>query len=480
MSIERYKKYFLVCTALLASHSFLYSGLSSNSRNDYFPLYTTIEPHAYLYTRVKEQLQGRTTKKDKINRFSCYISPFGQNANIGRDLDNNESELGNLNERWGMIGLLMGNVPSGQSYSTTLQEARSFLFNPDAPTSTTVLDVPEAVDCDQKFGFFKFPACYKKRGIRFQFTVGITDDVGFMMQAGASSINFNIIGNPTDVSGTTRTGCCGVNLTESTLSTCVARAAATYPNLTADNVNEYLMCKLKDIAHELERDLCDFHKTAMEDVRLYLYWRHAYEVNTGSKEYPPFLFIPFLSIGASLASGKERDPLQAFGLAHGNNGHNALGAIAGLNVDFTETIEIGAEFGGTHFFDNKFNDFPLPTSCLQSGIYPFRTSVNISPGFNWHFALKLNAHHFMDKLSFYFQWVVMEHMNDKICVTTPDSAFKPEVMECRSAWKAQMINTALNYDISEHIGLGFLWQAPVCQRNVFRSTTVIFGINFTF
>jgi len=438
-----------------------------------------MEPHAYLHTRTKAQLHRRNTKENKLNKFSFYISPFGQNANIGKDFDNNDSELGNLNERWSMIGLLMGDIPTGQSYTTTPQAARNFLFNPDAPTSTTVLNVPEAIDCDKKFGFFKFPACYKKRGIRWQFSVGLTEDLGFMFQGGASSINFNVLGNPTDATGTTLTGCCGVNLTEDPAD-CVARAAVTYPNLTKADVNEYLMCKLKTIAQELNRDLCDFHKTAVEDMRISLFWRHAFEINTGSREWPPFLLIPYFSVGATLASGKERDPLRAFALSHGNNGHNAISALGGINLDFTETIEIGMEAGGTHFFDNSFNNYPVPTSCLQSGIYPFTTGVTISPGFNWHFGLKLNAHHFLDKLSFYFQWIIMEHMKDEVCIANADTAFKHEVLECRSPWKAQVINTALNYDISPNIALGFLWQAPVCQRNVFRSTTVMLGLNFTF
>ena len=86
----------------------------------------------------------------------------------------------------------------------------------------------------------------------------------------------------------------------------------------------------------------------------------------------------------------------------------------------------------------------------------------------------------MDKLSFYFQWVIMEHKNDKITVCNGDDAFKPEALESKSGWKAQVINTAINYDISPNVGLGVAWQAPISQKNVFRSTSLLFGLNLTF
>lgn len=453
----------LACALLLlgceTAHAF-----SSLARNDYYPLYTTQEPHTYLHTRIKKQLHGRTVEEDKLNRASLSISPFGQNALIGKTMCNEDSELGSLNAKWAMIGLLMGNIPENQSFTSSILTARNVLYPGTAPT--TVINDPDSIDfTNQTFGFFKMPAKYRKRGIRFEFCVGLFKDLGLCFQGGASNINFTV--------------CSFTNLTTSTNPACISDSD---PNITEDNVNEYLMCKLRTIAQEL--NLClekNFHETSLEDMRLYLFWRHAFMVNEDKENgWAKFLVIPHLAGGFIAGAGKEKEPLWAFGLPFGNNGHNAFAFRGGVDLDFTETIEIGWELGFTYFFDNHFNNYFVPTSELQQGIFPFKTGVDISPGFNWHFGLHMSARNFLDKLSFYAQWVVIEHTNDKITVCNGDTAFKPCVLEKSSGWKAQVVNTALNYDISENISLGFLWQAPVSQRNVFWSTTVMFGFNVVF
>lgn len=497
--ISRLTKNIFFVTILLCSHCAI-QARTTLTRNDYLPLYTTMDPQTFLLDRTKDILMDRPVDGDREkDHFSFYLTPFGQNANVGRDFDNHyfpdcscndcdsatdpeESHLGSLNARWSMIGLLMGEVPTGKEYGTILQAARNELFG--ITSSTETFTYSDAIDCEKNFGFFQFPACYRKRGLRFQMAAGITDDFGVIIEGGVSSINFNVCMD------------CDNNLTnaEPASGSCLALAAAEYTNLTKDNVNEYLMCRLSDIAKELNRDLCDFHDTSIEDIRAGVYWRRPIEVNEDREGWPKFLFIPFLSLGFSIGAAKEQCPLAPFALPFGNNGHSAFWAYGGTNIDFTETIEIGWEAGFTKFFDNSFDNYPMPTYELQRGIFPFTTKVTVSPGTNWHFGLKMNARHFLDRLSFYFQWVVMEHKKDHFCIKSQNNpvsscggcggissnVFKPEVLTCRSAWKAQVINTALNYDISPNVALGFAWQAPISQRNVFRSTTVAFGLNLTF
>jgi len=446
----------------------LYS-LSNLTRNDYLPLYTTMQPHEYLHTQTKAILLDREPEdSDWLDVFSLYLTPFGQNANCGRNFDNKDDgnddpiydDLGSLNAKWSLVGLLTGDIPTDQTLTPTLAYAKNNLFG---LVTSDVLDDSRVIDSDEKLGFYYFPAEYKKRGFRIQLSVGIFEDLGFMLQAGVADINFNVTNFSTD------------NATASE-PTCLS---STYTNYSVATVNSDLICQFENIASDLELDIKDFHKSGVEDVRLSLFWRRAIEMHEND-DWPNFLVIPFLEAGASLAAGKEKAPLKAFGLPFGNNGHNALGAKGGINLDFAETIEIGFELGATYFFENEFCDYPTPTSTLQSGIFPFKTTVKIKPGFNWQFGLKLNAHHFMKRLSFYFQWQIAEHKNDKIKVCNGDTTFKPEALECRSGWKTQVINTALNYDVSPHVSLGFAWQAPISQRNVFRSTSVLFGLNFTF
>lgn len=452
------RKFLFSCLLLLGCEA-AQASFPNLSRNDYFPLHSTLDPHAYLYTRTKEQLHARTDETPKLNRIGFSISPFAQNADLGKDLCNDDSQLGSLNAKWSMIGLLMGDIPKDETnFSPTLVTAQNNLF----PGMPIPLYEPTAIDPAQKFGFFEFPATYRKRGVRFDLEVGLWCGFGIGINGGGSDINFNI--------------CNYTNLTTGATVPCNKNT-----NLDEPNVDKHLMCKLPDIAQELGISLENFHKTAAEDTTISLFWRHAFKIKEDtSHQWEQFLVIPHLNISYIAPTGDEKDPARAFGLAFGNNGHKALGVKGGIDLDFTETIELGWELGFVHFWDHCFNNYFVPTSDLQQGIFPFKTTVSINPGFNWHFGLHMQAHHFLEHLSFYGQWVIMEHMNDKITVCNGDTTFKPAVLEKKSGFKAQVFNSALNYDISPNIGLGILWQAPLSQRNVFRSSTVMFGLNLIF
>jgi hypothetical protein len=130
-------------------------------------------------------------------------------------------------------------------------------------------------------------------------------------------------------------------------------------------------------------------------------------------------------------------------------------------------VAIGAEFGLTHFFSRDYCNQPMPTSIYQSGIYPFRTDYSVCPGLNWQFGLKMQAYHFLDRLSCYFQYMIVTHRNDSIKLKKCDPAFKPETLECRSCWQTQFGNIGFYYDISPAITLGMLWQAPFKQKGVY-------------
>jgi hypothetical protein len=178
----------------------------------------------------------------------------------------------------------------------------------------------------------------------------------------------------------------------------------------------------------------------------------------------------------------------AFSLPFGNNGHHSIGATGGINLDFVETVEIGAEAGITHFFAREFCDLRIPNimngrqpaNQCQLGIFPFSTQACVQPGFNWHFTAKLQCYHFIDRLSFYFQYVLVHHEHDHITLRNPDPAFAPCVLEEMSNFTAQMGYFSLYYDISPRLNLGVLVQLPFQQQNAYRSTTVMFSLWSTF
>jgi hypothetical protein len=245
------------------------------------------------------------------------------------------------------------------------------------------------------------------------------------------------------------------------------------------------MYPFEEITQQICLDICDFHQTSIEDIRAGLYWRHAYPINDNrargySCDWPQFLVIPWVFLEGSAAVSKDLPKNQKWRVPFGNDGHNALGISAGINLDFTETIEIGAEAGFTHFFPRSFSNMPIPTNKFQSGIYPFQTNVTIQPGHNFYIGAKMFAYKFLECLSFSFEYILVSHRNDCITLNCQDPAFMPQILECKSSWTSQMANVAFNYEISPYISIGFLWQPPLAQRNAYQSTTILFSFDVSY
>jgi len=322
---------------------------------------------------------------------------------------------------------------------------------------------------------------YRKRGVRFEIDAMIHCDFGISFQTGIADVE------------QTLTATCAVqdfiNLTPDQLITTDTTAVeATWEgNSGCDNpiskcaINKYLMDQVKLIAQELCLDIANFHAVSIEEMRLNAFWRHAYPFNIHTDDdWPEFLLIPFFQASGSVSLAKATSANKAFAVPLGNNRHSSAGFNTGVNIDFFDTIEIGGEFGYTHFFARDCVDIRVPNSLCQSGIYPFTTATHYQPGANWNFAAKLAAYHFIDRLSFFFQYMLIDHTRDHICLKNPDPAFFPEVLEKRSDWQVQVANVGFNYDIAPYISLGFLWQAPLNQKNAYRSTLVMLSINGTY
>lgn len=443
--------------------------LSQNSRHDPYPMHSTRDPHNFLYMHDRLDMKGYDSDKKQAEKIGFGLSVWGQNSDSAKDFQKNTISPGNLDGKWSMVGLLLGFTPQGKTLPTSLSDAITAL----CPTETPPINDQSKIDPNKLCGFFDVQTKFKSRGFRFDWSVQIFNDFGLTIEGGVSDICYTVtcFDDLTCSAGVM----CGCVDSMGSQSTVLVGEGCTKCERCAIKGN--LTCKLKTIAKEIGLDICDFHKNFLEDFRAHLYWRHAYEVNYNRKGWPELLVMPFLVFSGSAATGTRKDPNKAFGLSSGNNDHNAVGFTSGLTLDFVDTIEIGAEAGFTHFFDKDFCNYRVPNSLCQSGIYPFTTDVCISPGHNWHFAATMNAHHFLERLSFYFQYVIVQHQKDTIKLKKCDDAFKPELLEKISDWKYQGANVGLNYDISPDISVGFLWQAPLQQQRVFRNTTIMFSFN---
>jgi len=467
---------FFLCAGFFYQHI---DALSSYSKNDPYPVFTSLDPHLFLLRNEILTLTGERSESTEPNRFGFSLSPFFQNADYGKaprnlgctkiecttgsiTCDNSCStlcaELGDLEGRWSLIPLLFGCLPDGfTSFSPTLEEARQKLFPNDPPGT---INYPQYIDPSQQCGFISFPGTYRKRGFRWEADVRLVDGFGLKFQSGFSDICLTVSAT---APCTCPEGC-----------SCITDASF------KTNVNQYLVCKYCEIARELCLNIDSFHECYLEDFWASLYWRKAYEL----AEHPDcphhVIAIPFFVVGGAFAVGKKKDPCRPFSLSFGNNEHHAIGATAGLDFNFIESIEVGAEVGLTHFFSRDVDCLRVPNSIYQSGIYPFWTDAKVSPGLNCHVGGKIGAYHFLGCLSFFFQYIYVSHQTDEIKLKHCDSCFTPDALERFSAWKVQLANAGFNYDISSNISLGMLWQIPISQCNAYKSTALLFSLSAIF
>ena len=436
--------------------------MTFDNRNDPAPIYKTLDPQTFVLSREKLILKGYAVDTPRPERITLSLSPFSQSSIEAQDNCKNPIPLGDINGRWSMVGLLMGDVPEGYTLPPSLQVARQNLF-PGQPAGVPINN-PTDIDPNQQLGFFSISSKYKKYGMRFNFESQIINDVGLSLDVGLANISMTQ---------------CGIqNLAANIYGPCSTQPSS----LTVDALNQYLMYPYQQIMDELCYNVDNFNAFSVEDIRMFIYWRHAYPMNSYKDEWEDFLFMPFFKIGGAVAASKLYNPSYLFAIPFGNQNHDALGFTAGLDFDWANTIELGGETGITHFFSKQFSNYHVPTSIYQQAIYPFATCVNITPGANWHFTAKMNAYHFMGNLSFFFQYMLVLHTFDSIKLNQPNPghAFKPEVLEKASSFKVQVANMGFNYDIAPQISLGFLWQAPLAQYNAFRSTTIMVGFNAMF
>lgn len=474
---------YIVVLLCIIVHAPAFAHLTSLAKNDAIPMFTTLNiDEEFLLTRdqLLYKFDGSGGKEyewadRKRNRFGFSLSPFAQNADRGKPITGqacnitndicpwkNDTPLGDLTGRTGMIALLYGERPEGEIYlpggpEGELSTALENLF--EVGPEEIITDEGD-IDPEQEFGYFSFPLTYRKRGVAFELAARFANNFGILLQARVSTIRQ--VRQDTD------------NLTDE--SSFVPETST----VTKERVNTYLMHQLDIIADEINVNLCNFISTSLEEVRFNLFWRQAFPMNEDAEnDWARFLIIPYVEAGVSAAPGKKEDDFKFFAVPFGNNGHTAVGFTTGINLDFMETIEIGGEIGYTHFFKRTYCR-PIPNSEFQTNLFPFSTEVTVNPGDNWYFGARIAAYHFIDHLSMYFEWFVLDHAQDSICQTNPDPAFLPEVLECTTSFKTKLGNAGFNYDLSPNVGVGFLWQIPFSQRNSYRSSTIMVSLNVTF
>ena len=446
---------------------------------DHYPLYSTEYPFSFLNTNKKEFLKGDGPNIN--NRFQLTASVYGQTARTGYDQDKLETNLGDIRGRFDMLGLLYGSTPTGATQPALLTTAAAQTYDYDAAITLAESSHSDTAD---RVGHFSVPLRYRRFGLRLHGSVRLLENIVVSVHGGVSDLRqtasefinigrdeqTTVLANPTTVYGPT-TSLSSENKTND-----------------LDTIDKYLMDIDHQIFDQMGLNVQDFHETDFEDLFVSFVWRSNVKMNVDEKqvhddfsdEWEPFILMPFVKVTAGFGTGRKKDESKAFSLPFGNNGHHSVTVSSGLSFDFYDSVEITIDGGGTHFFNRTINNMFMPTHEKQTGIFPYKTSVDYSPGQTWYFSANINAHHFNDKLSCYAQYLYTTHTKDSITLLAADSAFKPAVLEDRTNWNVHSANLGFNYDLSRRMSVGFAWQAPIAQRGAYKTHTLMLSLNGLF
>ena len=436
------------------------------SISDPIPPYTTTYDTNF-HVWQKEVMRGHPRNKSSREMFMMNISPFEQKAKIAKNELGTKVELGDIYGKWNILAMLYGNVPTSvaSALPSPLVTAAGKYYN-DGITLLNSETEFTATKQNDTFGVFTVPLRYRKDGCRCKFAFNVFDDLSITLQTGFAATKVST-GDPISTPASTARTIDGfIDLTGNN---------TTVPDYS-DNipiVQKELMNKMDEIGKGLGVDFGEYSDTSIEDFSSALYWQHSFNMNKGSREYPPIIFTPYLLVSGTIATAKEKDRTKALCVPAGNDGHHSVGFSLGTNFDFEHTIEVGLEAGYTHFFDRTVSNYRIPNSRRQSGIFPFAADAKVKPGANLHFTGMIYSKHFTDKASVYASYNLVTHQKDSITLVKADSNFFPDELEKKSTWTSQTANLGMSFDLSPNMNVGVLWQAPLTRKSAYKSATIL-------
>lgn len=439
---------------------------------DPYPLFTTQYPFQFLNVEKKLMLAGKDPMGIK-ERIDFSVSMFGQKASSATNEKKEHCSLLDYNGRLNMIGLTYGSIPEDQLEPSLLTTAGGVPFSGTSPITT--ISNPEFSDETQNFGFYTVNAKYRKIGLRFEGSFRPIEDIVIAFQGGYAELKqtytyvYFLDRTPLAIQDVVFPG------QDSTM---------TSSDFTTNQqlVQQYLMDQREAVFKQIGLDTSDWNKSGPEDFTISAIVRHNFTANADAdpEEWAQFTFTPFIQAGftAGVAKGNDPDFLLSIPLG-GNNKHNAFRLRGGFALDFYDTIEVVWDACYSHFSE-KTVIRRVPTSEDQYMVFPYKTTINVSPGDSWNLSIGFNAYQFLDKLSFYGLYHYAVHSKDQISLVTPDPAFLPERLEEDTEWKVQIFDLGFNYTLSPHLAFGILFQVPVSRRSAYKSYTSLLTITATY
>jgi len=406
---------------------------------------------------------------------SIHISPFYQHTISASNQCGRKVPAGNIYGPWNMFALFYNDPRTASQRAKTpiFEQARTAMAglknaDPSLLYSGRDYTVEKLHDPDRDdVGQYKeVKLDYEKMGLRLQLNYDFAFGLGFAARFGVADYSQK----PEFIFQDNFLASAGATTAEGVQED--ASAKVIFEKLMSDNTRN---C----IAKELCLNLCEQCDTDFEDIHISAYWH--WPIGITHKDCDCQL-TPYFSIGVWLPTGRETNTNEAFSIAFGNDGFTGVTVEASLGFEFPDILQMNAGVGVLFSSSRDLSCQRVPTSEFQTGFIPFETNITKDPGPIWYANLSFRAIEFIKHFSFNFDYIYTRHTKDDITLANKDCAtvFKPEVLEKRSKWMAQVANAGLQYHLSEHCSFGFAVQGYIAGKYNYRTTTLLGSIMLEF
>jgi hypothetical protein len=494
-------------------------GTPLNNVFDTQPIYTPLGVDKYYKEKHKGEVRW-------------YISPIYQHASSVRNGCGKKAKAGDRLGKWNIFGAFFGQdarpvgteIPTNYSNIYAAQLEASEVTKQDQGDSSATYSryrggTPEddpSIDLtlEQNFdpntrtwAYVAIPACYEKIGVRSQFNFDFGFGLGVSVKGGVVDTKFKP--KRTILEKQFRTDIAAVPTTEDSLTNEQKDAKELYAEVFSNN-------RLKGIAKDLQLDFnftttnkLSYHRTGAEDLHLQAYWHIPIELQDEAGDLAATV-IPYLACGMWFPTGDKSDPKKLFSVPTGNDGFYVLTAEFSIGFDFpvipqngqTLQFDIGGGLAATvdsktrhnmrvpstnpiRVYDEVTQD-PNYVTDFQSGFYPWMTTVRQRPGLTWYLNAALKAENFLDGLSVYADYIYTQHLKDSMTLKEPDETRKNSFkggfgrFKRQTTWKNQQVDFGLDYRIAPALSMGGAIQGHISGERVFRTTTLLGSVTFTF
>jgi hypothetical protein len=371
-------------------------------------------------------------------------------------------------------------VPIGSTKTTLFSDETLYRVNREYTSNSSA----EYTSC------FSVPTEYMKAGVRFEFNMNLSKYIDLSIQGGVVQIEQKLLAPIKSLSSYVNSSNTTVNspiysnmwvyVTPTGTMTTQQTAAKDAFNDKITNNMEALLSFEQGIGFYFD----DYSKFKTEDVRICLSFKNPitknYTQQDNLDEYAPLIFTPYAEIAASLPTGDAPKYLNALEVPAGNSGHFSLGGTVGLTCDFIETVQVGLEVGYDHFFEKIHTNRPVPNNKYQSILYPYKRDIRVQPGHNIHLAVSMDAYQFITNANFFCSYEYISHAHDTHTLVKDNPFFLPGQLDKNTYWNSQMLNAAINFNVTENFNAGITCQFPVSQRNAFNTASVAASLSFLF